>query len=95
MTDEKFNKGFKLLMRFLKEEKRYQDFKNITVKFFQHKGYAYKLYLKREFDITNTSWWNFFNYTSFVGENWREYNDIGLNNIRNKWRDYIKNTDII
>ncbi len=90
MTDENFNKGFKLLMRFLKEEKRYQDFKNITVKFVQHnKGYAYKPYLKRQFDITNKTWWYFFNYTSFVGDNWEEYNDLGLNSIRDKWRKFM------
>jgi hypothetical protein len=91
MTDEKFNKGFKLLMRFLKEEKRYQDFKNITVAYFQHKGYSYKKYLKREFVVTNYGWRQFFNYTAFVGENWREYNDPGLSHLRIGWHKFIEN----
>lgn len=94
MTDENFNKGFKLLMRYLKEQKRYQDFKNITVVYFQHKGYAFKPYLKKEFDITKHTWSRFFDYTTFVGENWKEYNDPGLNHLREGWRKFIENENI-
>ena len=95
MTDEKFNKGFKLLMRYLKEQKRYNDFKRITVGYFRlTQETSYKSYLKKLYKTNGYTWWQFFDYTTFVGNDWRQYNDEGLNHLREGWRKFIENKNI-
>ena len=96
MTDENFNKGFKTLTRFLKDQGKYQAFKNITVKYFKNNGEecSYKTYLKHKFDLNHHTWWRFFDFTYYVGEDYRNYEDPGLTNLRNEWHKLIENTNL-
>ena len=95
MTDDKFNKGFKLLMRYLKEQKRYNDFKRITVGYFKlTQETSYKNYLKTQFKTNGYTWWQFFDYSIFVGNDWLQYHDNGLNHLREGWHRFIENEDI-
>ena len=92
MTQEIFDKGYKTLMRFLKDIGRYQDFKKITA----HNNPKYKknLYIIFNEEGKGKSWWHFFDYTFFVGQNWKDYNDPGLNALRENWRNFLKENDL-
>ena len=85
MTHDEFEKGYKLLLRFFKEIGRFNDFKTITAK----NNPSYKTYLKKQFDDKKMGWNKFFSYTWFVGENYEQYNDPSLNELRNGWFEFV------
>lgn len=97
MTQQQFDDGYKLLTRFFKDTGRYNDFIKITV---QHNR-KFKQKLKDQFDIWENrpevgNWNAFFTYQFFVGEKWRDYNDLpSLNNLRKQWQNFLieKNFD--
>lgn len=87
MTNEIFENGYKLLIRFFKEMGRYNDFKKITAK----NNPLYKSKLKQQFEIHNgCGWYDFFTFTWFVGTNYTLYNDPKLDNLRKKWREFVR-----
>lgn len=90
MTHEEFDKGYKLLMRFFKDKKRYKDFKEITAK----NSPCYKKALEEAFSQYKKTWYDYFSYTMFVGGDWKQYNDPGLNTFREEWRILIKENNV-
>ena len=85
MTHEEFEKGYKLLLRFFKDKGRYKDFKNITAK----NNPQYKKNLETAFNKYKYKWDDYFSYTWFVGTEWQQYNDPGMNTFREEWRKLI------
>ncbi len=86
MTNEIFEKGYKLLLRYFKEIGRYNDFKKITAK----NNPLYKKTIKENFDKWKHGWSQFFYYTWYVGTDYEQYNDPGLNKLREGWTEFIK-----
>lgn len=87
MTDEHFEKGYKLLKRYFKEINRYPDFLRITAK----NNPQYKTKLKYNFNFhENCGWPEFFTYTWFVGEDYEAYNDQGLIKLRDGWHNFMR-----
>jgi len=86
MTEQKFEKGFKLLKRFFKEINRYNDFVKISAE----KNPKYKQILKCAYERNPAlTWHHYFTFAFLVGNNYEEYNDPGLNTLRKKWLEFI------
>ena len=85
MSNENFEKGYKLLRRYFKEIGRYPEFIKITTE----NNPSYKTYLKKQFDDKSLGWNAFFTYTCFVGKNYKQYNDPSLNKLRNGWLEFV------
>lgn len=86
MTEQKFEKGFKLLKRFFKEINRYSDFVKISAE----KNPKYKQILKCVYEKNpSLTWHHYFSFAFLVGYNYEEYNDPGLNTLRKKWLEFI------
>ncbi len=87
MTQEEFDAGFKLLKRFLKENRIYNKFLKITA---QNKI----LYKKKLFISFNSigyfkDWIHFFRYTDGIGENYDEYGEGKAMVFDKKWRKFM------
>lgn len=87
MSTNTFEIGYKLIKRYFKEIGRYPEFIKITTE----NDPSYKTKLKKQFDEKKMGWDMFFTYTWFVGENYEQYNDPSLNNLRNGWINFIQN----
>jgi len=90
MTHDEFEKGYKLLLRFFKEIGRFNDFKTITAK----NNPSYKTNLEKNFNNFKQTWFDYFSYIYYVGTEWRQYNDPGLDTFREKWRKLIKEYNV-
>ena len=90
MTHDEFEKGYKLLLRFFKEIGRLNDFKTITAK----NNPSYKTNLEKNFNKFKQTWFDYFSYICYVGTEWKQYNDPGLNTFRENWRKLIKEYNV-
>ena len=91
MTHEEFNKGYKLLLRFFKEKGRLKDFKEITAK----NNPQYKNKLEKAFEVHKHTWYDYFSYTTYIGTEWKQYNDPKMNTFRTEWRILIAENNVI
>jgi len=90
MTEKTFEKGYKLLKRYFKEINRYPEFIRITTQ----NNPSYKKILKRNFNVHRRTWYEFFTYTWFVGDNYQLYNDHCLNKLREGWHKFLQEHEI-
>ncbi len=70
MTESQFNDGWKILMRYLKDNGKFSDFKRITA----NSSPMFKKHLKKMFDVhPGLGWASFFSYSFFVGKRYGDY----------------------
>ena len=91
MTDEIFERGYKVLLRFFKEIKRYNDFKRITAQYDPQYKQKLKARFKEHKGTSIGAWNRYFDYTFYVGEQYDEYNDTGLDKLRKQWHRFLEN----
>lgn len=87
MTQQEFDIGFKLLKRFLKENRIYNKFLKITAP-------NRILYKKNLFISFNSkgyfkNWNHFFRYTDGIGENYDEYGEGKAMVFDKKWKKFM------
>lgn len=96
MTQEEFDNGYKLLRRYMKDIGKYHEFIKITAKC----DASFPKKLKNAFDKTvirhnpleYCTWYHFFSYVHFVGNDWQKYyEDIDdYRKMRTNWYRFLK-----
>ena len=87
MTQKEFDMGFKLLKRFLKENRIYNKFLRITA----HNNPSYKKELFRSFKTLHyfKTWNDFFKYTNGIGDDYNEYGEGKVMEFIEKWGKFM------